>query len=56
MAHRSDRHDHGFGILAGSLLVIVAALVLTVLAGSFGRTHTINQDAEPIWTSATWAK
>jgi hypothetical protein len=29
-------------------------LVLAALAGRFGRTPTISQAAEPVWTSSTW--
>jgi hypothetical protein len=54
MAQRSGRHDDGLDMLVGTLLVVLAGLALTALAGSFGHTRRISQDAPPVWTSSTW--
>jgi hypothetical protein len=52
MAHTHDRHHHrveGLDVLIGTVAIILATLVLVLLAGDFGHTRRISQDAEPHW-------
>jgi len=54
MAQRSGRHNDGIDMLVGTLLVVLAGLVLTALAGNFGHSRRISQDAPPVWSASTW--
>ena len=53
---RSDKHhqDEGLHALLGALVVVVLALALISVSGSFGHTRRISQDAQPLWPTGSF--